>query len=75
MPVIDENGNVGFHYWECGFPENPAIGGIDRSCTLFTRPVFQDGTVGEITRRPITFGEMVSHQTTLEYIKLHYGKK
>lgn len=81
LPVIDENGNVGWFYWESGLPAGIHCMGIDRStagpdrCFLHMRPVFEDGTVGKTTTREITFGEMVAQQATLEFVKRRQGKR
>ena len=75
MTVIDEDGTVGWFYYENGIPDGMVYMGIDRSvavhdrCFLHTRTVFEDGTVGPTKTREISFGEMVAQKATLEMIR------
>jgi hypothetical protein len=73
MPIIREDGSVGWFYYESN-PGDIRYIGIDRSatpdrCFLHVRPVFEDGTVGPATKREITFGQMVAQKATLELIR------
>lgn len=75
MPVIREDGSVGWFYYESGVPDGMVYTGINRSvvapdrCFLHTRPLFKDGSFGEIRTREITFGEMVAHKAALALIQ------
>lgn len=73
MPVINEDGSVGWFWYENG-PGDFHYIGIDRSsapdrCYLHTRAVFEDGTFGPTKTREITFAEMVAHKAALALIQ------